>query len=262
MRRTIPLLLVLLLALSVPAAAYTVYLVDGSKIYAQEKYRIDGDKAIITLPSGTQTFIDADQIDVDRTERENQIDYGTALVIEGGEARVLVRNESGRGAAQERSLADVIAERRRGDTERQPAQPEASQEGDAELPRTEAGWPDLTALTRSPYPDPEVAQALSELLVGQGIDAPQVHAGTQPRHPFVEIEAATETGVFRALAVTANALLQLRDSYDRQVDAVELLVMADHQERAAQFTLTPELARELLTGQVDPATFFVEHVQF
>jgi hypothetical protein len=51
--------------------SYKIFLKDGSQISAKEKYIIKGDRAIITLPNGTQTFILLSNIDVPRTEREN-----------------------------------------------------------------------------------------------------------------------------------------------------------------------------------------------
>ena len=38
-----------------PALAYTIYLKDGSQIVSKTKYVVRGDKAIIVLPSGTET---------------------------------------------------------------------------------------------------------------------------------------------------------------------------------------------------------------
>jgi len=67
-----------------PVLAYTIYLRDGSTLLARTKFEIQGDKAIIILQNGTQTFIQASEIDIPRCERENQVDYGAALVLEDG----------------------------------------------------------------------------------------------------------------------------------------------------------------------------------
>ncbi len=79
------LLPLLLIALAAPLSAYTIYLKDGTRIVAKEKYRVDEDgKAIITLQNGTQTFIKSSEIDVERTLRSNREGYGTALLLEEG----------------------------------------------------------------------------------------------------------------------------------------------------------------------------------
>ena len=70
-RRSLTLTVLLVLGLAIPAHAYTIYLKDGSTLIAKEKYRVEEGKAIITLQNGTQTFIDASEIDVARTERTN-----------------------------------------------------------------------------------------------------------------------------------------------------------------------------------------------
>src|SRR4028119_2010381 len=64
-----------------PLAAYTIYLKDGSTVQSKGKYRVQNGKAYITLPNGTQTFIDAKEIDVKRTDEANKADYGGNAVI-------------------------------------------------------------------------------------------------------------------------------------------------------------------------------------
>ncbi|HEX2165029.1 MAG TPA: hypothetical protein VHM02_13890, partial [Thermoanaerobaculia bacterium] len=59
-----------------PAAAYVIYLRDGSKIIAQEKYVVRDGRAYVTLQNGTRTFLDAGEIDVARTERANRDNLG------------------------------------------------------------------------------------------------------------------------------------------------------------------------------------------
>ena len=75
--------LALCLWLAAPAAAYTIFLKDGSRIVSREKYRIQGDRAIVILENGTQTFIKATEIDVARTDQANTgSNYGTAYELD------------------------------------------------------------------------------------------------------------------------------------------------------------------------------------
>ena len=71
--------------MAIPANAYTIYLKDGSRLIAKEKHLIEEGKAIIVLQNGTRTFIEASEIDIPRTKQANLGDYGTALVLEGGQ---------------------------------------------------------------------------------------------------------------------------------------------------------------------------------
>lgn len=247
-----------------PALAYTVVLVDGSKIEAAQKYRLDGDRAIITLASGTETFIDASQIDIAATEQENQVDYGTALVIEGGEVQQLVRDRPVDSGPKSRSLADVIAERRRA-RQLQGGPASAGQSpppSPPEVRRTEAGFADLARLPRRPFADPEIEDVLAELFLSQGVDRFEVFQGTRAAVPLVEVRTDNETAVFRALAVAANSLLQLRDAVGDEIPALELLLEAEAGEAAGQFTLTAEDASALVSGEIDEAVFFLRRVEF
>jgi len=83
----LPAALLLALAGASPLFAYKVVLKDGSAVVAKEKYRLSGTRAVITLPNGTQTFVEASQIDVAKTEEANRVDYGTAMVIEGSQVK-------------------------------------------------------------------------------------------------------------------------------------------------------------------------------
>src|SRR6202035_10131 len=99
------LLAVLALLAAVPLAAYTIVLKDGSTLAAKEKYKISGTRALITLQNGTQTFLDAKQIDVAKTEEVNQHDYGNAVVIDDTRANAAA-------APRRRTLADLIETRK------------------------------------------------------------------------------------------------------------------------------------------------------
>ena len=79
LRRNLSLALILLF-LAAPMAAYTIYLRDGARLIAKEKYTLDGDRALIVLQNGTQTFLAASEIDVPRTDAANRNNYGTAMV--------------------------------------------------------------------------------------------------------------------------------------------------------------------------------------
>ena len=57
--------------LAAPLFAYTIFLKDGSTIIAKEVHRVEGDRVIITLPNGTETFIALEEVDLERTKAFN-----------------------------------------------------------------------------------------------------------------------------------------------------------------------------------------------
>ncbi|HYG61350.1 MAG TPA: hypothetical protein VEL74_02110, partial [Thermoanaerobaculia bacterium] len=211
------------LLLAGPLAAYTVVLKDGKTIIAKEKYRIENGKAIIILPSGERTAMDAREIDVRRTEEANRNNYGTAIVLE----------QSTKPSApppppppRQKSLSDLIANRDAAPREL----PEARREGSAArapgtsgsagggAARTRAGFVDLSTVSRRPYPHLEVASELQQFFRGQGLEEVGIYSGTQGDRPLVEVTTNSEASVFRALAIGSNALLHIRDRHPQRVE--------------------------------------------
>ena len=104
-RPRIALICLLILALTGPLSAYTIYLNDGSTLIAKEAYRVEDGKALIVLQNGTQTFIDATEIDVEKTKRINKGIYGTAFFIDT-DGRVV---EAPVTPTEKQTLTDVAA---------------------------------------------------------------------------------------------------------------------------------------------------------
>lgn len=269
--RRFPLLLAMLalsLLIVAPALAYTVFLKDGTQIIAKEKYRIEGERVILTLPSGTQAFYQAAEVDIAKTEEFNKVDYGTAKVIEGKETRTLATDEALDDkvtltdllSRREKTLAMPEPQRRAPDT---PTPTERdSQELAASVPRTKAGFADFFEMPREPYPKAVILSEVMRYLKGQGWDAVRLYRGTRLDRPLVEIVAASEASVFKAMKDAANGLVQIHERFPEDVGGFELLLVTDSQLRAGQFTLTPELANLLVTEELDVASFFLRYVEF
>lgn len=257
MHRTLG-MVVLLLLIAGPAAAYTVYLKDGTTIVATEKYRVDGRRAIIKLPSGTETFIAFEEIDVARTERANQSNYGDARVVgEDGSVSAVKTDEPEPEAKP--TLTELAA---RQSASRPTQQRRPSVEPPATLPRTASGAIDLDALPRRPFHDLELASSVSRFFAGQSVEGLGLYQGSEPTTLLIEVTTNSEAAVFNALKIAANALVSVREKRGNALGAIELTCSNQRRQRAGQFTLTPELARELASGETDLPTFFVRHVQF
>lgn len=272
LRSTLRVTLIALLTLAVasPSLAYTIFLKDGSKIIAREKYRIEGDKVYFTLQNGTQTFYPLAEIDVERTSKANERDVGTALVVDGGEVREMaIEDVQRRGREQRPTLQDLITSGAAGPSnvpERAlAARDSRTSEQDASLPRTSAGFVDLAAFEKKPLAATTLASQIVELFERREVEDVQVFQGTTPSRPLVEVVTGSESGVFRAIVVANMTLARLREQSSDRIDALELLLTTPTGNRAGQFVLTPETSSELLDEQLDPQklqAFFLRNVQF
>lgn len=246
-----------------PLLAYTIYLKDGSSLQAKEKYKVVGERALITLPNGNQTFLALKQIDAARTEQANQEDYGSAVVINDN------RPQTPNPALQPQpSLTDLIHDKAPAPRELPPARrtkpgqaPTTPTASPSTLLKTKAGFSDLSSLARKPYSQGDVVSELQQFFHGQGVEEVEIYQGTQGDRPLVEVTTNSEGAVFRALAVAATALLHVREQHPK-VTAFELLLMTPGRERAGQFVLTPQNATDIVSRNVEVSAFYLNNVQF
>ena len=249
-----------LLSLAGPAMAYLVFLRDGSKLIAKEKYRVAGSKALITLPNGTETEINLSEIDVARTDLANKDNIGTAVVIEDGKSTT---NPKPIAAPKRARLSDYIDKgsaslRVPAETHRVPDRSPS----DTRLARTAAGYDDLSSLARTPYRDSEIAGNILSFLLANGTEGAQVYQGTNGRRPLLELTTNSEASIFRGILSAANALIHVREKSGDKVEAIELVLITPQRGRGGQFVLTPTQAADLLARRVDLTAFYVANVQF
>lgn len=260
MHSTVRRLVLVALLVAAPASAYTVYLKDGSTITSENKYIVDGRRAIITLPSGTKTFIALSEIDVDRTDRENSVNYGDAKVVGAdGTVTTLVQDAPPpppkptlQTLAQRRAETQPPATQQR----RQTVQPAGS------IARTPSGAVDFTKLPGSPFAKLDIAAEVGRSIASRSVEGLSLYQGSQADRILVEVVTNSEAAVFNALQASAKALIQVRESRGNAVGAIELLMRTQRRQLAGQFTITPELAAELQAAGPDVSTFFVRHVEF
>jgi hypothetical protein len=241
------------------AAAYTIYLKDGSSLIAKQKYTVQNGRAIIILINGTETFVAVDKIDVPRTEAANKSGYGTGVVIPGspqdvGTVPVQIQRDQ--------TLGDLITKKGTGPRDVPGTKRDKDQPAGGRALKTKAGFDDLAALPRRPFSHADITAALQQLFRGQGLDEVEIFEGTAGDHPLVEISANSEGSVFKALGAAAAGLLQIRESFPGKIAAFDVLMTTQSRERAGQFVLTPEMASELVAKKVEVAAFFVKNVQF
>ncbi len=245
-----------LLLLAAPAAAYIVVLKDGSRIEAREAYVIEGDKAIITLQSGTETFIDASEIDVPRTEEANQANLGSVLVLEDGEFVSKSVRQGGETTRRER-VSDLIE---RGDISMRSGSRTDLGDASDSAPAVSASTT-LEQFDRRPLRNIELSTAIKTAFQDRGLERVAVYQGTDAERAFIELTADSEASVFRGLEVAAEVLLAVRELFPDECSLFELLMATANRQRAGEFELTPEIA-ESLQGSADAASVFVRHVRF
>lgn len=260
MRRLHLALVCLLIAiLAAPLSAYTIYLKDGSTLIAREKFKIEDGKALIVLQNGTQTFIDAAEIDIERTEKVNKGNYGTALFIDD-EGQVI---EAPVTPTEKQTLTDVASTTDASVSTRTRAmRPSSGGAKGADFPRTAAGFVDLTVLPRTPYRDLDIAVETSRFLRALGFTEFKVFQGTQSQRAFLEMTTNSEATVFRSLEAAADTLIHLHNQFPDQIAELEVLLITSNRERAGQFLLDQETATLLGKKDAESSTFFIANVQF
>ncbi|MCP3957699.1 MAG: hypothetical protein GY719_07570 [bacterium] len=249
-----------MLLVAAPAWGYIVFLKDGSQITTKEKYRIEGDRAILVLPSGTTAFYQASEIDIEKTAKVNEVELGNARIIEGLDKPRRVPKKP-QPADEDPSFGEYISGRSLALPELKKRQA-ADKPQRGELPTTQAGFVDLQALRRVPYPNTEITSQVLGYLKGQGVDRVRIFQGTRSDRPLLEVVAASEASVFKAITDSAQGLAQIHERFPDQVGAFELVLMNDSQQRAGQFLLTPERADMLVSGSLTVSQFFLRYVEF
>lgn len=244
----------LLAAISIPAAAYTVYLKDGTRFIAREKPRIEGGKAIILLQSGTRTSLDASEVDFARSEEANQNNLGTALVLDNGQFTDTPQGLGNRS----RRITDIA----RGDQTLKRGAPSASAEAAAAA--TAASDPDKDPWNpeRKPYRDLETSSKILGVFRAHGIDSVQVLRGSSDELILLDVTTDSEGSIFRGLEAAAAALVEISESSPDTIAGFEVLMMTSNRGRAGRFVLGPDTAAEIAGKRVDPSAFFVQKVQF
>jgi hypothetical protein len=250
LRRNLSLALILLLV-AAPIAAYTIYLKDGSRLIAKEKYTLDGDRALIVLQNGTQTFLAASEIDVPRTETANRNNYGTAMVLQDGE---LVEAAPQADVGRQETLTELA--------DRSPTQPH-QQAVRPVLTRPVSGdYLDLVSSQRQPFRNLDLAGEIQEVFMAQGVAGMQLAQGTAADRVLLEITTDSEASVFRALEVAADALLHVRTRTSAPVSAFEIVLVTSNRTRGGQFLLDPRMASQLADGELELPAFYVQNVQY
>lgn len=221
-------------------AVYVVILKDGTRISARERFKVQGEMALITLPNGTVTQIQLARIDVAASDKASSKGVGDAVQIEGGP-----KPSTPTAAVSERSnssLQEVARQRRL--KEEKKAQ-EAGKGGKATL---------------APYPDREIASAFYAALETAGIGNIQTFAGSAKGTIRIDGVADKEEQVFSALTTVARRYQEMKSSTSLAPERIELVLKTSTGEDAGNFSFNIDEAGPLLRGEVSVQEFFVRNV--
>ena len=257
--RFLSLAVLALALLAVPARAYVVILKDGTQIITRDQFRVEAGKARFTLQNGTESFLDMSEIDVVKTVEANKVNYGSAVVLDGGKAEQL---KQATPTPRPPELADLIAARGDGGLRTLPTSRRAEDQREVRTQQTSAGYQDLMRFPRTPMRDTDVAATLLAFYKAQNVEGAVVYQGTRPKSPLIEIAAGSEASVFRGLLVSANALLVARDKHRDAIESLQVVMATPQGGRAGQFDLTPDDAAALASRRIELTRFYVERVQF
>jgi hypothetical protein len=255
LRFTIAALAACFALVAAPVWSYTIIMKDGSKLVAKDKYVVRGDKAIIRLESGSETMLPLVEIDIPRTDAANVDNIGTAVVIEGGEAKGLTKSDT--GAPRKATLQDLI-QSRAGTDEEAEAAPEPVRRQRPEVSTTAA----TEVVGRAPLRDVALAGTIREFLFGKGVTSVEVLQGGSASRPLLVFPTRSEGQVFKALAASAVTLIHVREKSPGAVESFEIVCRAPDGGNAGRFVMSPAQAQELVAGRIDMPTYFVKNVIF
>ncbi len=256
--------LLVLALVAAPSWAYTIYLKDGTRLIAREKYTVEGDLAILYQPSGTKSSIPFAQVDVKRTEEANLGQLSaTAFAIEGGDVTDLKKDT--KPVVVKPRIQDLIKSDAAGiRADRTAAAPAPLLPTAATRAASAAGAKAGAAKSgsRSAFGNVGLAGEMRGFVTARGITAVEVYAGTSPTWPLIVYGTGSEGAVFKALLTGANLLLHFNGARPAEIDGLEIVCESSDGGSGGRFTLTPQQASEIVSGKTEITRFYVENVQF
>ncbi len=232
--------------IAMAGSEYAIILKNGSRLMAKGPPEIDGNKAIITLISGTLTSYRTDQIDFEATAKANKNKLGGRVIEELtvrsspvptptvrppliGPTRLVVDNKKSRVATP------------------------------TPTPTPTPG----IGLQQMAYPERKIDQAFSEFFDDRKIFLYRTSRGTRPEYFFVRIVTDTEDQVFDTLQVVADGYAEICNLRPEIAPlALELEMVSSAGKPAGTFRITPEQAKALATKEISKTEFFTKHLIF
>jgi hypothetical protein len=229
------------------ADEYLVFFLNGKSFCAMGELQVVGKSAHITRVDGNLVSYPVHLLDLVETERNRQLNFGCARVIEvGGRAQARMATPTPTPAMGTRPLLVPGA-----DTE--PAEVDSSEPTPV---------PDITLRTE-PYSDAKVVVAFEQLLDERHVYLRETSVGSRPEYLFFRVTTDSQGEVFSTLTTVAEGYTMVNEVMTAGAPAaVELEMIRTSGLEAGRFRILPDMAKTLANGQITVEEFFFRNVKF
>lgn len=253
MARVLALLGLLLTLMTGVAAAqeaaneYLVFFLNGKSLCAMGQLQVVGKSAHITRVDGNLVSYPVQLLDLVETERNRQLNFGCARVIEvGGRAQALRATPTPTPAMGTRPLLVPGAD----------VEPSAAEHSEP------TPIPDIT-LRKEPYSNDKVVAAFEQLLDDRHVYLRQTSVGSRPEYLFIRVTLDSQREVFTTLTTIADGLTMVNEVMTEGAPAaVELEMVRTSGNEAGTFRILPDMAKTLAAGRITVEEFYFKNVKF
>jgi len=236
----------ILLMPSFLGAAYVVVMKDGSRMTARERFKVQGDLALITLPNGNLTQISLSKVDVAASDKLAKSGVGDATVLQTVDSttKTLPSQKEERTGL---SLQEVARQRRIR---------EDSAKGKKGEPAAKGSVSSLPVV----YPERDVANQFVSVLEKEGVSNIGTFVGATKGTLRIELTADREEQVFKALAAIGKRYSEMKASTALAPERIELNMKTTTGEDAGSFSFDITQLQPLIRGEMSPQEFFAKNV--
>ena len=226
---------------------YLVFFLNGKSFCAMGEFKVVGKSAHIMRNDGNLVSYPVNLLDLVETERNRQLDFGCARVIEVGDRTITRRSAPAPTPAMGKRPLVI---------------PGADSEGSDGDFATPTPMPDIM-LRDLPYSNQKVTKVFAELLDDRRIYLYKTSVGSRPEYLFIRATTEGQREVFATLTTVADAFVMVRDVMPEAAPAaVELVMIRTSGHEAGTFRITPEMATTLASGRVTIEEFYFRNVIF
>jgi len=241
----------IVLFLSATLFGYVIYLKDGSTYVAKEKYKVDGEWAIITLQNNTVIRVKLNLIDVKKTQEYSE------RGLTGGEVIEMVQPQRDDKPSDSRRVSPMGDLATRSPRQTDFGAPSARGEG-IDI-RSGSG---VKESDKVPFNNKNIASFFSKNFENQNLFQYRIYQGLKPSSMRLEVTTDNESEVFKTITTVARSLSDIKKRMAGSLDQVELFMVTSTGAPAGRFIVDTNKAEELADKKIKVESFYVQHVIF